>query len=108
MSGHSGLVQRIREAYSNGLQAGQETGYQRAFDYMSVAMRDAGMSGAKIKALLRAAEALDREIGAAWEPRSDVEADYYQEKLDERLREIFDEDFVPFAKRYPWIREVRY
>lgn len=98
----------ITEAYARGLRVGQDTGYQRAYDYIAVAMRDSGMSGARIHDILRKAEALDDDLGAAWEPRSDVEADYYQEKLDERLREIFGDEFAPFAKRYPYIREVRY
>lgn len=102
------FASRIKEAYTQGLQVGQDTGYQRAYDYISVAMRDAGMSGARIHDILRAAEALDDELGGAWEPRSDVEADYCQEKLDSRLREIFGEEFAPFNKRYPYIREVRY
>lgn len=37
-----------------------------------------------------------------------VEADYYQDKLDERLSDIYEDDLVPFAKRYPWIKEQTY
>ena len=33
------------------------------------------------------------------------EADYYQEKLDERLAKILGRDaLVPFPKRYEWIK----
>lgn len=36
------------------------------------------------------------------------EADYYQEKLDEKLQRIFQEDFNPFPERYSWIKMQKY
>ena len=102
------MVDRIRDAYSLGLKAGQDTAYQRAYDYLSIAMRDAGLSGAKIKAICRAAVELDGELGRAWEPMRDPEADVCQDRLDRRLKEIFGNDFVPFEKRYPYIKRVKY
>ena len=35
------------------------------------------------------------------------ESDYYREKMDERLRQIFpDKDFVPFDKRYDYCEKL--
>lgn len=36
-----------------------------------------------------------------------AEADYFREKLDERLAKIYPKLFIPFEKRYEWVKELR-
>lgn len=35
------------------------------------------------------------------------EQDYWQVKLDQQLKEILGDEFVPFSKRYEWLREAK-
>ena len=37
-----------------------------------------------------------------------VEAERFQEELDRALREIVGDDLIPFAERYPWLKQCSY
>jgi hypothetical protein len=37
-----------------------------------------------------------------------VEADYLQEEMDGVLREIFGDELIPFAERYPIVKQYGY
>lgn len=35
------------------------------------------------------------------------EQDYWQTKMDQQLQAILGDEFVPFSKRYEWLREAK-
>jgi len=88
-----------------------DTTSQQFFDYMCVVLNDPEIMGKDVfgaKRLRKVHEAmkkLDKEFSEAW--CGGQESDYYQEKLDERLRQIFGE-IEPFMKRYPYLKEWDY
>lgn len=59
---------------------------------------------------------ISRIIDAWWEKQKEflpallkgVEADYHQDMLDARLRDVYKDDLVPFPERYPWIKKQTY
>ena len=85
--------------------AGVASGKQRMVDYMTIALRDPAIMGKdiwgreRIEKLFVALEALDKEFAEAY--TSAKEADYLQDRLDRKLREIYGDDLVPFEKRQP-------
>ena len=93
-------------------QAGMDIGYQRCLDYMQWVLRNPKYVGRDIfgkSRWLQIFEGLrecDDLFGEAFTTSRD--ADYYQEKLDANLREIFAEDFQPFPQRYPLMKKVKY
>lgn len=93
-------------------QAGMDIGYQRCLDYMQWVLRNPKYVGRDIfgkPRWLKIFEGLrecDDLFGEAFTTGRD--ADYYQEKLDANLREIFAEDFQPFSQRYPLMKKVKY
>ena len=102
--------QKIRE--QDIFQAGMDIGYQRCLDYMQWVLRNPKYVGRDIfgkPRWLKIFEGLrecDDLFGEAFSTSRD--ADYYQEKLDANIREIFDEDTQPFAERYPTIKKFKY
>ena len=103
-------VQAQQQAY---LTAGEKTGFQKACDYIAIALNSPEcmgkgvMSGEKIERVMEFAAALDNDYWKAYNPR-DPEADYYQERLDDKQRKIFKDKAQPFPERYPYIKAVRY
>ena len=102
--------QKIREQEI--FQAGMDIGYQRCLDYMQWVLRNpeyVGKDTFSKKRWLEIFEGLkecDRLFGDAFTQSRD--ADYYQEKLDANIREIFGDDTMPFYERYPTIKKIRY
>lgn len=92
---------------------GQRLGFQRACDCLAMALNDSDcmgksvMSGERINKIFEYAIMLDNAYDRAFIPK-DPEADYYQEKIDERQKRIFKDRFVPFKRRYPYIRDCKY
>ena len=78
---------------------------------MCIALNDPKVMGKdvfgaeRLKKIHDAMTELDKQFGEAWV--NSQESDYYQEKLDALLRQIFGE-IKPFNKRYPLIREWNY
>lgn len=88
-----------------------DTTSQQFFDYLCLVLNDPEVMGKntfganRIKKIHEALKAVDRQYNEAWV--GSQESDYYQEKLDTRLREIFGE-IVPFEKRYPYLKTWDY
>ena len=91
--------------------AGMELAAQQTFDMLCLVLHDPEVMGKNIfgaerlkrlNTLLREREAMFHE---AW--LNNPETDWYQEKLDDALRDIFGE-IVPFAERYPYQRKWNY
>lgn len=112
MSGKKNYAARQKAAQQAVLEIGEELGMQKMWDYVQSCLHDPEImkkdtfgkermttlfEGLKKKADLYAVAFTD-----------DKEADYYQEKLDADLREIWGDDFQPFEMRYPYVRQFGY
>ena len=88
-----------------------DTTSQQFFDYLCLVLNDPEVMGKntfgaqRIKKVHEALKAVDRKYNEAWV--GSQESDYYQEKLDARLKEIFGE-IVPFEERYPYLKSWDY
>ena len=84
---------------------------QQFFDLMCVVLNDPEVMGKdvfgaeRLKKLHAAMKDAEMQFEVAW--LNQTESDYYQEKLDARLRKIFGE-IEPFRKRYPLMKEWNY
>ena len=80
---------------------------QQFFDYLCLVLNDPNVMGKdvfgakRIKKVHEAMKELDKEYSEAWV--NSQESDYYQEKIDARLRSIFGE-IEPFSARYPKLK----
>ena len=109
----SGMLEKLKRESQAYLTAGEKTGFQKACDYIAIALNSPEcmgkgvMSGEKIERVMEFAVALDNDYHRAFNPR-DPEADYYQDKLDDKQRKIYKNKTQPFSERYPYIRGCRY
>ena len=91
---------------------GEAVGFQRCLDYMQTLLRNPEFVGKDIfgrkrwELLYKGLMDCDKTYGEAF--TMGVEADYYQEKLDASIREIFGDDALPFADRYPMFKKAKY
>lgn len=91
---------------------GEAVGFQRCLDYMQTLLRNPAYVGKDIfgrkrwELLYEGLKDCDKTFGDAF--TMSVDADYYQEKLDANIREIFGDDTLPFAERYPMFKKVKY
>jgi len=92
-------------------EVGCDTTAQQFFDYMCIVLNDPEIMGKdtfgakRLKKIHEAMKVLDKQFSEAWAHTQ--ESDYYQEKLDARLGEIFGE-IEPFNVRYPFMKEWNY
>lgn len=92
--------------------AGCEITAQQMFDMMCLALHDPEVMGkghtigaSRLKRIHDAMFECEKMYHEAWIFKP--ESDYYQEKLDENLRQIFG-IIEPFQKRYPMCKEWNY
>ena len=94
------------------LDVGEQLGTQKMWDYMQMALTDPEIMGKdtfgrkRIEKLFAKVHELADTYHVAF--TDNVEADYYQEKMDAKLREKWGEDLVPFYERYPMIKRLGY
>lgn len=118
MSKKSFLMQKIDEAYykgfAEGLNKGIKTGIQYNNDIYQCVLHDPQVMGRdtfgpkRMEKIHIAAETMCDVYFDVMHPRTNPEADVWQEKLDTKLRKIWRERLVPFALRYPYIADVKY
>ena len=90
------------------LTIGEETGFQKCFDFVQLALRDPRVVGGdawgreRLKRLFEVVAEYDTEYLLAF--RCEDESDVMQDKLDRRLREVAGDDLQPFSVRYPYIK----
>lgn len=88
-----------------------DTTAQQFFDYLCIVLNDPDVMGKDVFGANRlnkihdALKAVDKHYSEAFV--NSQESDYYQEKMDAELRQIFGE-IVPFNRRYPYLREWNY
>ena len=107
----NGYAQRVALARETCLKIGQDFGTQKTADLIAIALNDPETMGKalgekKIRRIFEKVEELEKTFDAAF--YANPEQDYWQELLDRRLSEIFGTETVPFRKRYPWLKEVKY
>ena len=94
------------------LDVGEQLGTQKMWDYVQIALTDPEVMKNKtfsrkgIETLFAEVHRLADTYNVAF--TDDKEADYYQEKMDAKLREKWGEDLTPFYERYPMIKRLGY
>jgi hypothetical protein len=78
--------------------AGCELAEQKTFDMMCLALHDMGFGAERLKKVYMAMLAYSDKYAEAWAHTQ--MSDWYQEKLDAELKEIFGK-IDPFNERYP-------
>ena len=105
-------MQTRREVQQKALDVGMDTGFQKCWDLIQLALRDPAVMGKdtfgkeRIKRLYHGLMKLEHEYGPAW--LAEVESDVLQEKLDTALGEIWGEELCQFPERYPYILRPGY
>lgn len=92
--------------------AGEQIGLQKAWDYIQIALRDPEVMGNDVLGRKRIEKVWKKmlELVDVYHTAftDDKEADYYQEKLDAHLREIWGDDLQTFYERYPTLTKLDY
>ena len=94
------------------LDMGEHIGIQKIWDYLCIVLHDPDVMGkdtfgkARLEKIYRAMKKLLDEYHVAF--TADKEADYYQEKMDALLREIWGDETLSFYERYPEIKKIKY
>lgn len=95
------------------LDVGTEYGQQKFIDMLILALNDPEIMGKDVfgkERIVKVIEGiLEYEDAFADAYTMKDESDYLQEKLDQRLRYILgEENFAPFAERYPYLKQWKY
>lgn len=94
------------------LDIGVTCGKQQIVDYLTIVLRDPVIMGKdtfgseRIEKVLVRLMQLDDEFRGAY--TIDKEADYLQEKLDQKLRELYGDGLIPFSERQPYVKQMGY
>lgn len=109
----SGYLQKQKLTIDSYRQAENDTCIQYMIDIFMIVLNDPAVMGKDVfgkKRILRVIEAWSKTYDKyALALTKQDEADYWQEKLDQRLASILGkEDLVPFSKRYDWIEQRGY
>ena len=111
MGNKNAFLKKIDEAKQNAFVAGCDITAQQMFDMMCVVLHDPKIMGThavpaeRLRSIHNAMYELEAKLHDAW--MHTQESDYYQEKLDAALREVFG-DIKPFKERYPLCKECDY
>lgn len=99
---------RERQVFAAGLRMGM----QIAGDYFQIALRDPEVVGkdtfgrGRIEKIVQKTMELDDYFSSAFSDH--VEAERYQEEMDRLLREIWEDDLIPFNERYDTVKTIKY
>lgn len=94
------------------LDLGEQIATQKMWDYIQIVLRDPKVMGkdtfgpARLAKLYTALKEAKDTYHTAF--TADKEADYYQEKLDSQLREIWGDKTLSFYERYPDLKKIKY
>ena len=87
---------------------------QYMFDMFSIVLNDPDVMGKSVLGKDRLAKIL-KSVGKMYDDNYDAllpgvapEADFCQQKIDDKLKKIFKEKFSPFDKRYPALAKEKY
>ena len=106
------FIKRRDERDRKFFDAGMMFGLQLANDLYQITLHDKSVVGSRVMGrdlLQRVADNISKLDDHFSDAFSDhVEADYLQEEMDGVLRDIYGDDLVPFAERYPMVRQYGY
>lgn len=104
----NGYLERQEQSINAYRQAEKETYIQFMGDLISLVLNDPDYVGKDVFGkgrLVKVNEGLTHYFDlfhGALEKRHD--SDVFQTHLDERLKDIYDDEFVPFRQRYDWLK----
>lgn len=94
------------------LDIGEEMGMQKMWDYVQIVLRDPDIMGKDVFGAERLKKIFEglKEVSSYYHTAftDDKEADWYQEKMDSQLREVWGKELSPFFERYPYIKQLGY
>lgn len=112
MSKPNAYLKKQEEIQQKFLDVGEEMGMQKMWDYFQIVLRNTEVMGKDTFGAKRLEKVFEAMKKAADEYHTaftdDKEADYYQEKLDTQLKEIWGDKAVPFYERYPDLKRIKY
>lgn len=112
MAGNNAYLKQKQAERQAVLDIGEEMGFQKLWDYVQICLRDPEIMGKDTFGKGRIAklyEGLKKKVDFYHVCfTDDKEADYYQEKLDAELREIWADELQPFYERYPYMKKLGY
>ena len=112
MGGNNAYLRKQQAVNQGFLDLGEQIATQKMWDYIQIVLRDPKVMGKdtfgpkRLAKIYTALKEMKDEYHTAF--TSDKEADYYQEKLDSQLREIWKDKTLPFYERYPDIKKIKY
>ena len=107
-------LQRQIERNQGFLDVGMDTGFQKCWDLIQIVLHDPKVMGKdtfgkeRIKKLYWAMMETEKQLGRAWLPTLEKDADVCQRDLDFLLKEIWGEELYPFHDRYPFVKKPDY
>lgn len=105
-------LQRQRAVHQGFLDAGEQLGMQKMWDYIQIVLRDPDIVGKDTFGANRLEKVFEglKEVADQYHTAftDDKEADYYQEMMDRQLKEIWGDKFSPFYERYPQLKQFAY
>lgn len=113
MAGNKNTYLERRQAVNQAfLDAGEQLGIQKMWDYIQIALRDPETMGKDVMGRKRLEKLYNKtkELADYFHTAftDDVEADHRQEEMDSALREIWDKDLSTFYERYPQLKKTDY
>ena len=111
---NNSYLQKQKMMGQNYLEVGVDTGFQKCWDLIQIVLHDPEIMGKdtfgkeRIKKIYWAMMDLERELGKAWLPTVERDADVCQRDLDALLNEIWGDELYPFYERYPWVKKPDY
>ena len=104
-------LERQKAVYQGFLDAGEQMGMQKMWDYIQLTLRDPEVMGKdtfgkeRLEKIYKHLKVLADRYHICF--TDDKEADYYQEELDAQIRQGCDK-FYPFYERYPQLKRLGY
>ncbi len=109
----NGYFKKRNDINQSFLDAGEQLGVQTMWDYIQMSLRDPSVVGKdtfgpnRFKKLYENCKKLADRYHVCF--TDDVEADYYQEEMDGRLKEgCVEGEFCTFYERYPQLKKIKY
>lgn len=109
--GKNRYLEKQRNMYQGFLDAGEQMGMQKMWDYLQVTLKDPEVmqkdtfGKIRMDRIYQHLKVLADRYQVCF--TDDKEADYYQEELDALIRKGCDE-FYPFYERYPQLKQLGY
>lgn len=111
--GKNGYLQKMQQMKQGYLEIGQEVGIQMMADFLPIVLNNADVMGKDTFGAKRINKVLDelKEMFSVYAKAfgTGPEADYFRQRLDDRLKQIMGEEkFMPFEDRYRWLCKIKY